>query len=235
MDELLKIAACTNDKPSSLRFVFDKINVHIRGLSSLGVISQQYGSLLIPIIMSKLPSEIRLRIARETTEVWKIEDLIAVIRGEVEVREASESVKVNPTRLPLTVPRPLNNPSSTESSLFSSEGKVRYVYCGKDHYSASCNNITSIKERKDILLKAGQCFTCLQTNHKSRDCSSSKNCHLCHRQHHQSIYESQPEGSSPNTERSSVTNTANSLKEKCTILLQTAQAIASNESAKTSQ
>ena len=56
MDELLKIADYTTNKPSSLRFVVDEINIHIRGLSSLGVTSEQYGSLLIPIIMSKLPS-----------------------------------------------------------------------------------------------------------------------------------------------------------------------------------
>ena len=104
--------------------------------------------------------------------------------------------------------------------------------CGKDHYSASCDKITSIKERKDMLLKAGQCFTCLRTNHKSWDCSSSWNCWLCHRRRHrrhlQSICESQPESSSPNAEHSTVTNTANSIKGKGTILLQTAQAIATN-------
>ena len=133
---------------SSLRFVFDKINIHVWGLSSLEVTLEQYGSLLIPIIVSKLPSDIRLWIARETTEeVWKIDNLIRVIRTEVEAREASKSFKVTSTRYPLTVPRPSSNPSSTTSSLFSSKSKVQCVCCGKDHYSASCDKITSIKVR----------------------------------------------------------------------------------------
>ena len=56
MDELMKIPACTvADKPSQLRFIHDKISVHTRGLASLGVNSKQYGSLLIPVIMAKLP------------------------------------------------------------------------------------------------------------------------------------------------------------------------------------
>ncbi len=56
MDELMKIPACTvADKPSQLRFIYDKISVHTRGLASLGVNSKQYGSLLIPVIMAKLP------------------------------------------------------------------------------------------------------------------------------------------------------------------------------------
>ncbi|XP_065886645.1 uncharacterized protein [Dysidea avara] len=86
-----------SDKPGSLRFMFDKVNVHIRGLKSLGVASEQYGSFLIPMIMSKLPDDIRLRVARESRQdVWKIEEILEVVKVEVEAREASESVKVNP-------------------------------------------------------------------------------------------------------------------------------------------
>ena len=79
MDELLKIPACTGNKSSQLRFVYDKISV--RGLEALGVNSSQYGSSLIPIIMTKLPPKIRLQIARNTVnEVWNITDLLEVMR-----------------------------------------------------------------------------------------------------------------------------------------------------------
>ena len=54
-----------------LRLVYDRINVHVKGFYLLGVCSDQYSSLLTPVIMSKLPNDIKLRIARETTsEVW---------------------------------------------------------------------------------------------------------------------------------------------------------------------
>ena len=97
MDELLKLPGCSSEKASSLHFIFDEINVHIRGLTSLGMASDQYGSLLIPIIMTKLPSDIRLRIARQNNEeVWTIEDLLDVIKVEVETRESSEWIRVNP-------------------------------------------------------------------------------------------------------------------------------------------
>ena len=67
MDELLKIPNCSGtERSTSLRFAYDQIRVHVRGLSSLGVASDQYGGLLIPVIMAKLPSEIRVRVARET-------------------------------------------------------------------------------------------------------------------------------------------------------------------------
>lgn len=90
MDEILKIQACTGDRTGQLRYVYDKISVHVRGLSSLGVAAEQYGSLLIPIIMSKLPSEIRLQIARKaTSEVWKIDELLNTIKFETEAGEIS--------------------------------------------------------------------------------------------------------------------------------------------------
>ena len=236
MDEILKITGCANDRSNSLRFVFDKINVHVRGLVSLGVASEQYGSLLIPIIMSKLPNEVRLRIAREAKEeVWKIEDLLKVIQAEVEAREASENVKVNPVRHTVPPQRLSSNTNATASSLFSSSGKIQCVYCGKDHFSASCNKIPSVADRKDILLKAGRCFNCLRTNHKSRDCPNSKKCCFCHRRHHQSICDARMENPTPNVETESVTNTANSLKGKCTVLLQTARAIATNRISQLSQ
>jgi len=65
MEELIKMSSYSTDHPQSLRFVYDQITVHIRGLKTLGIGSENYGSLLIPIIMSKLPGEMRLRIARD--------------------------------------------------------------------------------------------------------------------------------------------------------------------------
>ena len=77
MDELLKIPGCTSDKASQLRFVYDKISVN---MESLGVSSSQYGSLLIPVIMSKLPQEVRIQVARNTAqEVWQMSDILNVI------------------------------------------------------------------------------------------------------------------------------------------------------------
>ena len=96
MDELLKLPDCSNEKIQDLRRVYDKINVNVRGLEALGVKSEQYGSLLIPVIMSKLPAELRIQVARKTaSELWKIDDILKIIRVELEAREISESVRTN--------------------------------------------------------------------------------------------------------------------------------------------
>ena len=251
MEELLKLPACTNDKPSSLRYIFDKVNVHIRGLASMGVASKDYGSLLIPVIMTKLPSDLRLRIARETQqEVWNIDELMTVIKVEVEARETSEGVKFSlskpPGQPPSRNPSSPHPPPSTASALLSSNFKVKCAYCNEDHFSASCSKITDISNRKRILLKAGRCFNCLKQNHKCRDCPFSKGCRYCRKKHHQSIIlcEQFMSNSSPNAgadhertpeENATTANTTNTIKDRRTIiLLQTAKVMAFGEASKKS-
>ena len=74
--------------------------VQIRGLESLGITSEQHGSLLIPVILSKFLNEIQLRVARETEErVWEIDKLLKIIKLEVEASESSEGTHVNPTKM----------------------------------------------------------------------------------------------------------------------------------------
>ena len=46
--------------------MYDKINVNSRGLASMGIDSVQYESLLIPVIMTKLPQDLHMHVAHET-------------------------------------------------------------------------------------------------------------------------------------------------------------------------
>lgn len=68
MEELLKLPACITKKSASLRFLYDKLKVNIRGFAFLRIKSEQYGSLLIPIIMTKLPQELYLHFARDANK-----------------------------------------------------------------------------------------------------------------------------------------------------------------------
>ena len=73
MDNLLRLSPCTSDGPQRLGYLYGQVQVQIRGLESLGVAAEDYGQLLVPIIMSKLPSEIRLQISRDTDkEKWSL-------------------------------------------------------------------------------------------------------------------------------------------------------------------
>lgn len=261
MDELLKVPVTSGDKTSSLRFLYDKISVHVRGLSSLGVSAKQYGSLLIPIIMSKLPSNIRIEVARKTSnEVWDMEELLKIIQTEIEARELSDNVLTTDTKRstytqgtppPHKTTFPHRQP--TTGTFVSNEGyrPPQCVYCNEQHFSASCEKIKNVEERKAILMRSGRCFLCLKRgDHKVADCRSTKMCRLCKAKHHQSICDKResktmpsrddemPPISSPRSNDQNVhqhiTVSGHSVtaqaKSKTTVLLQTARATAINPS-----
>ena len=254
MDELLKISTCSTDKTCQLRYLYDKLNVNIRGLEALKVKSTQYGSLLIPIIMAKLPPEIRVHVAQNTTEdVWDIESILNVIQNEIEAQEISEKIKAMTN---ITEPKRPQFPKQTTTSSFVVESTPPLptpvcVYCSEMHFSASCQKITDINARKTILKRDKRCLTCLKKGHNAEQCD--KACRKCKRRHHQSIcpektinsprnttkpphYES-GEQSTRDTEIShttTATTTSENANAKRRVLLQTATAIATNEEHKKS-
>ena len=87
MQELLNLQSYPNGKTNQLRSIYDNIMVHIRGLESLGVSSEKSGSLLIPVIMSIMPTEIALQVAQKTSEdTWKMDYIVEIIRKEIEAK-----------------------------------------------------------------------------------------------------------------------------------------------------
>jgi hypothetical protein len=188
MDELLKLPTCSGERASQLRFLYDKISINVRGLEALGVNSSQYGSLLIPVVMSKLPQEVRIQIARKTTqEVWEMSPLLEVIQREVEAREISEGVKLTQEKPKSQTPKFPNASQFMVSGSRTGEIQIQCIYCSENHYSASCTKVTEPSDRLEILRKKGRCFVCLKSGHRSNQCSSTKSCRRCKGRHHQSI------------------------------------------------
>ena len=73
----------------SLQLFYDTIENHIRGLASLGQSKDSYGALLIPIILGKLPAEVRRNLAREHhTLEWSIDQLRDALLKEIKILEA---------------------------------------------------------------------------------------------------------------------------------------------------
>ena len=67
MDALLKLPSVNSvHETKKLRELFDKIEINIRGLNALGVESQSFGNLLVPVVMEKIPSEFGCK-----PEVWQ--------------------------------------------------------------------------------------------------------------------------------------------------------------------
>ena len=104
MEALLNIEVVTSHcNMKALRHLHDVVEAQIRGLRALGVPAASYGSLLAPVILSKLPPELRLIVSREVREDrWQLDELMQVIDVEIRARErANNSGKPNNGSYPI--------------------------------------------------------------------------------------------------------------------------------------
>ena len=109
--------------------------------------------------MAKLPSEVRLQIARVTNkDVWEVEELLQVIKAEVEACEISDTNKVHGVRHSDISCRNMRTTASILMMQEHNPGGRECIYCKEKHYSASCETITGVPARKEALKKEGRCF-----------------------------------------------------------------------------
>ena len=255
MDDLLKLPSLgSNCRVKDLRAVLDQLTIHVRGLETLGISAQQYGSLLTPIVMSKLPSDIRLLVARKTNgSLLELNSIIELLKVEVEAREASFSLKTHDVenRKPWERNRVNGGKNVTGAFLNNSNsqtGNIICVFCSKPHFSASCEEVKDIGKRREIIVRDRRCFLCLKRGHRASECNRSVQCRKCKKRHHQSIcnvnktpedhslpknerpLESQqgnPEGSNnTNHNDNARTLSATNFTERSSVVLQTATAMA---------
>ena len=180
-------------------------------------------------MMAKLPGDVRLQIVRVTTkDVWEIEELLQVLRIEVEAREVSEGVGAHEAHSSTTSSHQQRSVQATASTMVTRDagnGNIVCVYCKEGHYSASCIRISTIPARREILRKEGCCFVCLRKGHRANECQSYRKCCRCGRKHHQSICEQgsavQPIENHDTKETPTTTSTV--AKTRNNVLLQTAR------------
>ena len=82
MEALLKLSMVSSvHETKKLRDLYDKIEINIRSLKTLGIDSESFGNLLVPVVMEKIPSELRLIISRKfgSKETWDLDLLLNMV------------------------------------------------------------------------------------------------------------------------------------------------------------
>jgi hypothetical protein len=198
MDDLLKLHDLgSNCQVKDLRAVLDQLTIHVRGLESLGISAQHYGSLLTPIVMSKLPPDVRLLVARNAKgSLLELGSIMHMLKVEVEAREPSFALKTQESNFDNkgSWGKGRNNGNKnicTPAFLANSNNQTSNIKCAfdsKQHFSASCEHVKDIGKRRDILMRERRCFLCLKRRHNASDCNRSILCRSkCNRRYHQSI------------------------------------------------
>ena len=94
MNELIKLNKVNGSNVTELRELYDRIESNVRALKTVGIQQEHFGSLLIPIILEKIPNVIRLQISRQLgKENWNIDEFLQCINREITARESYEFLK----------------------------------------------------------------------------------------------------------------------------------------------
>ena len=157
MNVLLKLPKLNNDNATKLTSLYNAVESNIRSLMTMGLNPSHYGSLLIPVILERLPDSIKLIVTRKLGKNnWHISDFINCIKEEVDARENCDFMKDKNDYKHLR--------NSTHSLLgIQKHSRKNCVFCGKLHYSDKCQNVIDVSIRKKILRNEKRCFRCLMT------------------------------------------------------------------------
>ena len=86
--QLAKIKSSSDVK--GLRNMYHQIEISVRNLKSLDIDINTFGSLLVPLLNDKLPSELRVILSRQfENDIWRLDDMLKCLKTDVEAKERS--------------------------------------------------------------------------------------------------------------------------------------------------
>ena len=222
--------------------MYDKMETYIRSLEAMGQCQESYGSLLVPVVLEKIPGEIRRQLARENgTSEWTLEELRRAINKEIAILEAGtthsdpgfddyvDTASFHTGARPGKRAQPHRNSSSGGKA---PRGDIKCAFCDGGHRSNDCTTYSDADSRMKVVKDKRLCFNCLG-KHPVAKCSSSNRCLKCRRKHHTTICNSRPAGnqpaSLPTSSETAVLHSNTTLPDK-EVLLKTAIATVTSQS-----
>ena len=196
------------DMPSSesmdvlqLRKLSDQLHIHVRCLESLGVDVKSNAQILGPVLINKLPLQLRIKwqetqasedgshsdtIDKKEYVPIDIEEFLRFVAQETEHRELSQRDSDTSSyqrseechsNHPYREERRSREKSNTTLNVIS-----KCILCDKgQHPFRNCSVLTSLprKGRSELVKKHKLCFNCLSPRHALAECNSKYTCRHC--------------------------------------------------------
>ncbi|KAL4103487.1 hypothetical protein QTP88_018863 [Uroleucon formosanum] len=207
---IFDLESITEESSGKLRQFVDKLFSHIKALEAIGYNPISWGPMLLHIISIKL-DHATLR-AWETqapkTEVPKVEELIAFLKGRFQILESIENAQGlhkfgnGLSQMPITDNKLKGNIKPKTKSLFAHTTVVKFkcYVCEEPHAIYKCKQFLdlTVKERRENVIKLKLCTNCL-SKHKENSKCKSKGCRKCGELHNTLLHENVAEQNEPNT------------------------------------
>lgn len=161
-----------------LRKLYDESEVSIRNLNSLGVTSDNYGHLLIPLILKQLPPDLVVEYHRKRDPKYggDVKHLIKFLKSEIESREAAQLVTSANTKPENTrfkqqfQPHKVRVNHPTAAALNTTYTKTFCIFCDSNAHTGYKCKIFSDEQKRFKLKKEGRCYKCFCKNHMVYQC-----------------------------------------------------------------
>ena len=216
ISKLMSVAVPKVDDGTGLRKLSDALRISIRCLESLGVDIGKNSQILGPILVSKLPFDLRVKwqekchengvgsstIDDDTYEPIDVETFLEFLLLQVENRELGFNGRLNSNAG--------KNPKSAfqdeVAGTFALENRVSVMccaFCGsEDHRNYQCEKFSklSVNERNELAKAKFLCYNCLSPKHRSKDCKSKIFCKKCKKRHNTLLCRAKKDPSKENKE-----------------------------------
>ena len=191
INEMLGISAVWDEKQvMKMRNFHDKVETHFRGLQSLAVDSETYSSIVVPVLLEKIPESVRLNMVRSTRKShldWEVMDLLDALKKELEVREMYAPIFKPGNSERRSTYRRVEENQTTASALHTWDGVKRCAFCLEEHEEENCTKVEDLDKHKSLIKRFGRCFICLKKGHRAVECRSRVFCRACKGKNHVAI------------------------------------------------
>ena len=196
INDLINMAPVYNEKSlQRLRCLHDQIETRFRAMEALGVSKETYSSVVVPVLMGKLPESVRINMIRfgKNHMDWNLDDMLEAFQKELEVLEGHFPIMQRAQQgdrrqeQHFNRPRQQDRPPTASSLLTTRDAKMKCAFCKENHASEKCEKVKDPDERKTILIKNARCFSCLKPGHRSFQCRLKVDCSNCKGNHYSAI------------------------------------------------
>ena len=194
---IFNIPLLQRESPRELSELVNTVQLHLSALKSLGQPVDQWSSMLVYIVVSKLDKTTRKdwKKTQRGNIVSKYNDLIEFLREAV--LSADDWCPVN------NIGKGGNQNSQKRSNCFVAT-TTKCLFCENSHKTLDCQQFKewSPEERHDAAVKSSLCLNCLRPDHTLDDCASKYTCRVCKKKHHTWLHytdSDQPSSATPST------------------------------------
>ena len=187
----LKLNGADQGSTSALRKLQEQLLIHVRSLETLGVEGDAYGVILTPVVLSRLPANVRLEWTKNGIgKEGDLSFLLSFLEEEVQRHEIadafSSSCSVVHTEKKKTYHYSKPKPNMSTGVALTVKAKVDSepcIFCERVHKGERCKEVIPVDRRWDIVRQKHRCFACLK-DHRTVDNKCTSRCSHCKGRHH---------------------------------------------------